>query len=271
MSVSSKYAPLQPFTAVPERVLAGVRVLASDIDDTITAEGKLGGRTVDLIGELGRAGIIVALVTGRSAGWAQALAGYLAGVHVAIGENGLVCFDNQGKRKDLGPPPGTDFLPALAEQTERVRQAFSLTRTDDDDFRLFERTFVRPAGFDAATLRRCQESMAPGFEVIASSIHIHVRPSGWDKADGLLAALAPILPGLTAGDPRVLFVGDSSNDAPLFARFPQTSVAVRNVERYLDELGPDHPAFITRGKAAAGFAEVAERLLAVRRATPSAC
>jgi len=262
-----KPATLRPFQDFPEVVLAGVRVLASDIDDTITAEGKLGSRTVDLLAQLGRAGLVVALVTGRSAGWAQALAGYLPGVCLAVGENGLVSFDNQGRRRDLGPPRGADFQQALTNQAERVKRAFSLVRTDDDDFRLFERTFERPASFDAAALRRCQGSVDSGFEVIASSIHIHVRPSGWDKADGLLAAVAPLVPGLNGGDPRVLFVGDSSNDRPLFARFPQTSVGVRNVERFLDELGGDRPAFITRAQSGAGFAEVAERLLAARRAT----
>jgi HAD superfamily hydrolase (TIGR01484 family) len=250
---------------MPAVALAGVCVLATDIDDTITAEGRLAGRTVDLLSELGRAGLIVALVTGRSAGWAQALAGYLPGLCVAIGENGLVSFDNQGRRRDLGPTRGADFQQALLVQAERVKRELPLVRTDDDDFRLFERTFVRPSAFDAATLRRCQESVAPGFEVIASSIHIHVRPSGWNKADGLLAAVSPLLPGLAAGDPRVLFVGDSSNDRPLFAGFPQTSVGVRNIERFLDELGPDRPTYVTRAEAAAGFAEVAERLLAARR------
>lgn len=268
--MDSKRVTLRPLHEISEAVLAGVRVLATDIDDTITTEGRLAGRTVDLLAKLGRTGLIVALVTGRSAGWAQALAGYLPGVCLAVGENGLVSFDNQGRRRDLGPPRGADFQQALTEQTERVKRAFSLERTDDDDFRLFERTFARTAAFDAASLRRCQGLVDPGFEVIASSIHIHVRPSGWDKADGLLAAVSPLLPDLTAGDSRVLFTGDSSNDRPLFARFSQTSVGVRNIERFLDELESDRPAFITEGRAAAGFAEVAERLLAARRAATPA-
>ena len=86
---------LRPLHDMSDTVLAGVRVLATDIDDTITAEGRLAGRTVDLLAELGGSGLIVALVTGRSAGWAQALAGYLPGVCLAVGENGLVGFDNQ--------------------------------------------------------------------------------------------------------------------------------------------------------------------------------
>ncbi len=260
---------MQPFAAMPGAILTGLRVLAADVDDTITAGGKLPARTLELFEELEAAGLVVALVTGRSAGWAQALAGYLPGVQVVVGENGLICFDGAGRRRDLGAPRDASFGRALANNAERVAHAFALTPTDDDIFRLFERTFRRPAGFDADALRGCQQLVAAGFEVIVSSIHIHVRPSGWDKADGLLAALAPILPAaLDDPDASILFVGDSSNDRPLFARFPRTSVGVHNVVRFLAELGADRPAYITEGEAAAGFVEVVERVLAERRLAP---
>ncbi len=260
---------LQPFAAMPGPTLARVRVLAADIDDTITAGGKLPARTIELFEELAAGGLVVALVTGRCAGWAQALAGYLPGVQVVVGENGLVCFDGAGRRRDLGPPRDATFGRALAENAERVARGFALIRTDDDVFRLFERAFFRPAGFGADALRDCQQLVDPGFEVIASSIHIHVRPSGWDKADGLLAGLAPIVPAtLDDPDASILFVGDSSNDRPLFARFPYTSVGVRNVVRFLAELGEDRPAYITDGEAAAGFAEVVERVLAAQHRAP---
>ena len=267
---SDKESPkLQPFAGMPGSVLVGLRVLAADIDDTITEGGKLSARTLNLLEELEAVGLLLALVTGRSAGCAQALAGYLPAVRLVIGENGLVSFDGAGRRRDLGPPRDATFARALADNAERVARAFALTRTDDDTFRLFERAFLRPAGFDADALRGCQQLVDKGFEVIASSIHIHVRPSGWDKADGLLAALAPILPDVGAdGDASILFVGDSSNDRPLFARFPRTSVGVRNVVGFLAELGTDRPAYITEGEAAAGFAEVVTRLLAARRWAP---
>ena len=264
---SEEEAPtLQPLAAMPGSILVGLRVLAADIDDTITQGGKLPARTIELFEKLEDAGVVVALVTGRCAGWAQALAGYLRGVRVVVGENGLVCFDGAGRRRDLGPPRDATFGRALADNAERVARAFALTRTDDDVFRLFERAFLRPAGFDADALRGCQRLVDAGFEVIASSIHIHVRPSGWDKADGLLAALAVILPvAVNDADARILFVGDSSNDRPLFARLPLASVGVSNVVRFLAELGTDRPAYITEGEAAEGFAEVVERVLAARR------
>jgi len=256
---------MRPFSDLPAPVLARVRVLAADVDDTITEQGKIPSETVACLEALGRAGMVVALVTGRPAGWAQALAGYLPGVKVAVAENGLVAFDAAGDRRDLGPKRGPDFFVRLAQESARVREAYALEVTPDDAFRLFERAFIRPATFDAATLAASQKLVHPDFEVMASSIHIHVRPTRWGKAEGLLAALQPFAPEACATpDESILFIGDSSNDRSLFARLRRTSVGVANVTRFLDELGEDRPASITQGKASHGFAEVAHALLAAR-------
>ena len=257
---------MQPFSELPRPLLARIRVLAADVDDTITAAGKLTSESLASLEALGQAGLVVALVTGRPAGWAQALAGYLPAVRVAVAENGLVAFSAAGARMDLGPRHRPDFAARLAENAAHVRQVYGLEVTPDDAFRLFERAFVRPPSFDAAALAASGKLVAPDFEVMASSIHIHVRPAGWGKAEGLLAAMRPIDPEASAApDDHVLFVGDSSNDRSLFARLRRTSVGVRNVTRYLDELGEDRPAFITQGEAVAGFAEVARALVAARR------
>jgi len=256
---------MQPFSLLGSAVLARIRVLAADVDDTITTDGKIPSGTVAGFEALEKAGIAVVLVTGRPAGWAQALAGYLPGVRVAVAENGLVAFDRGGERRDLGPPRGSSFLAALADNSARVRAAYALEVTPDDAFRLFERAFLRPASFDAAALAASQKLVDPGFEVMASSIHIHVRPSGWGKAEGLLEALQPIdAEACASPDESILFVGDSSNDRSLFARLRRTSVGVRNVNHFLAELGEDCPAFVTEAESALGFAEVVHGLLASR-------
>jgi HAD superfamily hydrolase (TIGR01484 family) len=256
---------MQPFSQLDAAALARIRVLGADVDDTITTDGKLPSGTIAGFEALEKSGIVIALVTGRPAGWAQALAGYLPGVRVAVAENGLVAFGGNGERRDLGPPRSPEFFAQLAENSARVRQAYALEVTADDVFRLFERAFVRPANFDASALAASQKLVDPGFEVMASSIHIHVRPSGWGKAEGLLAALQPIdAEACSRPDERILFVGDSSNDRSLFARLRRTSVGVRNVNGFLAELGEDRPAYVTEAESALGFAEVVRALLAAR-------
>jgi HAD superfamily hydrolase (TIGR01484 family) len=256
---------MQPFSNLTTAALARIRVLAADVDDTITTNGKIPSATLAGFEALEKSGLAVALVTGRPAGWAQALAGYLPGVRVAVAENGLVAFDGNGQRRDLGPQREQDFFARLAENAARLRKVYALDVTPDDAFRLFERAFVRPASFDASALAASQKLVDPGFEVMASSIHIHVRPSGWGKAEGLLAALAPIdAQACATPDESILFVGDSSNDRSMFARLRRTSVGVRNVNHFLAELGEDRPAFVTEAESALGFAEVVRALLSAR-------
>jgi hypothetical protein len=58
----------------------------------------------------------------------------------------------------------------------------------------------------------------------------------------------------------VVYVGDSPNDAPMFAFFPR-SVGVANVRRFAGVLDTP-PAYVTSASSGAGFAEVVTHLLA---------
>jgi hydroxymethylpyrimidine pyrophosphatase-like HAD family hydrolase len=57
-----------------------------------------------------------------------------------------------------------------------------------------------------------------------------------------------------------VFVGDSANDAPMYAFFPN-AVGVANVREFADRIA-SLPAYVTRAESGAGFAEVANFLLA---------
>ena len=59
---------------------------------------------------------------------------------------------------------------------------------------------------------------------------------------------------------QCVFAGDSPNDQPLFGFF-RHGVGVANVRDFTLETPP---AWVTEGRAAAGFAELAEALLAAR-------
>ena len=60
----------------------------------------------------------------------------------------------------------------------------------------------------------------------------------------------------------VVFCGDSPNDAPMFAYFPN-SVGVANVRAFAGRLDAK-PAWVTERPGGHGFAELAELLLAAR-------
>jgi hydroxymethylpyrimidine pyrophosphatase-like HAD family hydrolase len=66
-----------------------------------------------------------------------------------------------------------------------------------------------------------------------------------------------------AGDREVVFVGDSPNDEPMFARFP-LACGVANVRRYGD-LIKKLPAYAASKECGDGFAEIAGTILKKRR------
>ena len=58
---------------------------------------------------------------------------------------------------------------------------------------------------------------------------------------------------------EVIFIGDSPNDAPMFAYFPN-SVGVANVLQYKERL-LSKPVWVTRKEGGYGFAEMVDQLL----------
>jgi hydroxymethylpyrimidine pyrophosphatase-like HAD family hydrolase len=64
---------LLPLSQAPDR-LRTVRLIATDIDGTLTTHGKFTPNVLQALTNLAQAGITVVLVTGRSAGWVSGLA-----------------------------------------------------------------------------------------------------------------------------------------------------------------------------------------------------
>jgi hypothetical protein len=60
----------------------------------------------------------------------------------------------------------------------------------------------------------------------------------------------------------MVFVGDSPNDAPMFAAFPN-AVGVANVRDCLDRLA-HRPTWVTQAQGGLGFVEFVDRFLALR-------
>jgi hypothetical protein len=61
---------------------------------------------------------------------------------------------------------------------------------------------------------------------------------------------------------RVLFVGDSPNDEPMFRAFP-LSVGVANVLEQASRIG-HLPTYVTRARSGAGFVELARHIVVAR-------
>jgi HAD superfamily hydrolase (TIGR01484 family) len=104
---------------------------------------------------------------------------------------------------------------------------------------------------------------ARGLTAKVSSIHVN----GWFGAYDKLAATRRLVreefrSDLDASRESYVFVGDSPNDAPMFAFFPH-SVGVANIREFAGRLAHE-PRYVTSAAGGAGFREVADFLLAAR-------
>ena len=104
---------------------------------------------------------------------------------------------------------------------------------------------------------------AAGATAKVSSIHVNGWFGSYDKLTMTRIMLDECFRiDLDAERESFVFVGDSPNDAPMFAFFPN-AVGVANVRDFAGRLA-QWPAYVTPHPAGAGFAELAEALLAAR-------
>src|SRR5690606_41731060 len=90
---------MQALAAMPATVAAAVRIVLTDIDDTLTTDGRLPADAYAALERLEAAGILVVPITGRPAGWCDHIA-RMWPVRAAAGENGAFyyAYDRAARR-----------------------------------------------------------------------------------------------------------------------------------------------------------------------------
>ena len=86
---------MRPISAAASVDLRGVQVVLTDMDDTLTFDGKLSAETYDALERLEAAGVRVIPVTAAPAGWCDQMV-RMWPVTAVIGENGGFCFSREG-------------------------------------------------------------------------------------------------------------------------------------------------------------------------------
>lgn len=241
-----------------------VRFVLTDMDETLTYQGKLAAATYQALEQLHRAGISVIPVTAAPAGWCDQMARMwpVAGV---IGENGGLFYRRarEGIARHYWHDAQAKLTPQLAHIIDDVkRQVPMATLADDQPFRLTSIAFSRSADDEQnAAIINCMRSH--GASVTVNNLWLLGWLGGYDKLVMARKVLREHYNLDIDSDPdSVLYTGDSLNDAPMFAFF-RHSVGVSTVLECLDAL-PQAPAWITRGPGGAGFVEAANAVLASR-------
>jgi HAD superfamily hydrolase (TIGR01484 family) len=254
---------------------SGVRYILMDIDDTLTRKGKLLLPSYSALWKLRERGLKVIPVTGRSAGWCDLIAREWP-VDGVVGENGAFVFWEERSGEKL-PPLKQRFHPravrndhpALEGIRHRALAEMPGLRVAKDQFaRLFDLALDFAEEEPVLPLEAAERVRAMALEAGAmakiSSIHVNVWMGNYDKlsmAEWFLSERFGWKSG--SGDREVVFVGDSPNDEPMFARFP-LACAVANIRRYAGLL-KTLPAFAAAKEYGEGFAEIAGVILSKHR------
>lgn len=271
---------MKPLGEFPLESRRAIRGIVSDVDGTLTTDGRITARALDALERARAAGLKVILVTGAAAGTCDTLARTWP-VDAVIGESGGFVFR-------LHPETGrmvhlhllgreerranwAQYEKVLAQVMEAVPAA---ALAADQAFR--ETDLAIDHAQDVGPLPRAdvdrivQVMEAAGMTATVSNIHVNGWLGPYDKLTTACLVLLELF-GADMSDAaereRWAFVGDSANDAPLFEFFPH-AVGVANVAAVVDRL-PVPPAYVTAEPHGAGFAEVVDALLAAQAGSGS--
>jgi len=250
-----------------------ISCVLTDIDDTLTTEGKLTSDAYAALEALHDAGFRVIPITGRPAGWCDHIA-RMWPVDAVVGENGAFYFRYDEEKRTLvkrflhSPEDRADERRRLDKLRVEILKTIPGTAVASDqayreaDLAIDFCEDVNPLPWSEVE-RTVSMFEAIGATAKVSSIHVNGWFGTYDKLSMTRIMLDECFGvDLDQARDQILFVGDSPNDAPMFKFFPH-AVGVANLAQFADRLDA-YPAYITHAPAGAGFAEVAKLLIAAR-------
>jgi len=265
---------LRPVQEIPASLCREIRGILFDIDDTFTFLGKIPPGAFSSLWDAKSAGLILAPITGRPAGWADHMA-RMWPVDGIIGENGAFYFCSDRKGKHLKQHFFVEDASERARNQERLREifvevkkAFPTARLAvDQPYRVCDLAVdfcedVRPP-LTIEDARRIQEIFERGgARAKISSIHVNAWFGDYDKLTMCKRYFRQEYAiDLEAEKDRFLFCGDSPNDSPMFAFFP-FSVGVAGVRLFQEAGLMDHmPSYIAEQDGGLGFEETVKSVL----------
>jgi HAD superfamily hydrolase (TIGR01484 family) len=268
---------LLPLATCPRETLASFSAVLTDIDGTLTQDGRLCPHAFKALDQLQRAGLTVVAVTGRPAGWCDLIARQWP-VDGVVGENGGFYFRYDDGAKKMIRVYAQE---AEARQSNRLKlhsvalgvlrdfpgTAFAADQAYRETDIAIDFSEDVPALPMANAQKIAQAFAAEGCIAKVSSIHVNAWIGDHDK----LTMTGRFMHEVTEIEPendveKIAYCGDSPNDSPMFQYFPN-SIGVANVRPFVP-LMKHLPRYITEAEGGAGFAEFAQMVLRARCCNP---
>jgi HAD superfamily hydrolase (TIGR01484 family) len=261
---------MEPVNNFPDDKKSSITYLLTDIDDTITNNGRIPALAFKALEDLDKAGIKVIPVTGRPAGWCDHIA-RMWPVKGVVGENGAFYFTYDMYAKKMiqryyktDQQRLQDKKKLAAIEQKILQQVSGCVVSADQSYR--EADLAIDFAEDVPTLSQSDiDKIVDIFEqdgatAKISSIHVNGWFGNYDKLSMTKIMFKEVFKtDLDVIKKNVIFAGDSPNDEPMFEYFPN-SVGVANVLAFKGTL-KSKPAWITEDEGGFGFAQLVEMLL----------
>lgn len=242
--------------------------LFTDVDDTLTTNGRLLPETYSALWRLYEADIKVIPVTGGCAGWCDQIMRTWPVVAV-IGEGGAFYIKNDNS--------STSWNFWFSKNQHKLDQSeifkkinsydfgFDISYSKDQDFRLADVAidYNQEAKLNLQEVGVIKNYLTKeGYEAKKSSIHINVVKGNFDKAK-MSRRYLEIEHSIHIEDKgaldKIYFIGDAPNDECMFKMLKNT-YGVGNIKKHLENM--EHkPARISEREAGLGFADIVEEIL----------
>ena len=250
--------------------LDNIKFILTDIDDTLTTEGRLKSDAYEAMERLSNKGYKVIPVTGRCAGWCDHIA-RMWPVDGVVGENGAFFFSYDHVNKKMNN---------LYSQTEEERREnFKLLHeikdtilrsvsgaavASDQDYRITDLAIDFAEDVPKLPQHKIDEIVQiaeqNGAVAKISSIHVNCWIGNHNKLSTSLKILKESF-GLNDAEIQntAIFIGDSPNDSTMFGFF-KNSVGVANVIDLINCI-ENPPKYIATEFSGDGFIELADLII----------
>ena len=264
---------LFPLAEAPRETLAGFKAVLTDIDDTLTLHGRLPAVAFAALERLRAAGFKVVPITGRPAGWCDMIARQWPADGV-VGENGAFYFRYDDRAKKMirvyaqGAEERALNMARLRTISLRVLKEFpGCAIASDQAYREIDVAIDFCEDVPHLPLSTAQKIaevfIGEGAQAKISSIHVNAWFGSHDKLTMSARFLKEAFEIDSEIDSaKIAYCGDSPNDAPMFARFPN-GVGVANIKPFISMM-PYLPRYVTKAEGGSGFAEFADAVLKAR-------
>ena len=252
--ISSKGSPMVGLSALKD---LDCSLIISDVDDTITQNGKLKPNALAAMYQASEKGYRIVLLSGGSAGWCEV---YLRQwpIYMVIAESGAVMIykDDDGQICYQQNPVITKEN--LLSRDKMLRMIGEERLSSDQYARLYD------IAVDLSKVNEKElediKSMASlmGAKYAQSSIHLNIWFGDYSKSKGLLAFMNLCGIGEETIKKESIYLGDALNDEEMFALIPN-SIGMKSVLDKKEQF-KTLPKFICDGYGGDGFAQALEEL-----------